>query len=153
MPNSSHQNLYSIRKKNLTNKKEKYSIPPPLPTGLFTNSIQNKSIPAPTGLLTNSIQNKSIPTPTGQMTNNSPNSMVGNIAQGFSFGLGSSLAHRVTNSFFEKEKDKEKNKDINKLNCEELKKDLKICELNAGFNCGRVEELYLACINNIIIKQ
>ena len=136
MPNCSHQILFSNRKKNQQalldkNKESKYKESKYKEN---KNKEINKNIPPP---LASELSNSN---------NNNGNSFISSIGQGFSFGLGSSIAYKITNKITDgifEDKNKEKH------NCEELKKDWKICETNAGINCGRIEELYLACINKI----
>ena len=98
---------------------------------------------------------------------NQSNSFLSNIFQGFSFGIGSSIAHKTVDGIFnsnkniEKNEKNEKNVNIEKIlnnNCIDLYSNYTNCinnnpnllnENNLNNNCINLYDNYTNCINNL----
>ena len=79
-------------------------------------------------------------------TNGVASTIISGIAQGFTFGLGSSLAHTGIDKIFNKpEVDIEKDVNINQSNCDHFIKAYTECISNEQINCNELIELYKIC--------
>jgi len=88
-----------------------------------------------------------------QLNKNNGNSFTDSIVSGFGFGIGSSIAHKMTDSIFTKPNDTANNNEKNdttnnnekNIVCNELKSQLNICVTESNSDC---KNLYDNFFNN-----